>query len=70
MFKVLLGLLLPKRGEVRILGRKAKQGRRYVGYVPQVGEFDREFPINVWSALCFAAATTRITRRLRRQYAS
>ena len=51
LFKVLLGLLLPKRGEVRILGRKAKQGRRYVGYVPQAREFDREFPINVWEVV-------------------
>jgi zinc transport system ATP-binding protein len=48
LIKVLLGLLSPQRGEVHILGRDVRQGRRYIGYVPQLVEFDREFPINVW----------------------
>jgi zinc transport system ATP-binding protein len=48
LLKVLLGLLPPMRGEVRIMGQSAKEGRRYVGYVPQTVEFDRDFPISVW----------------------
>jgi len=51
LIKVLLGLLPPTRGLVRILGRSVKEGRRYIGYVPQVVEFDREFPINVWDVV-------------------
>ncbi|RLC87950.1 MAG: ABC transporter [Chloroflexi bacterium] len=51
LIKVLLGLLPPARGTVRILGRSVKEGRRYIGYVPQVVEFDREFPINVWDVV-------------------
>lgn len=47
LLKVLLGLHPPLRGEVRILGMGVREGRRYVGYVPQVVEFDREFPIQV-----------------------
>lgn len=49
--KVLLGLHPPLRGEVRILGTGVKESRRHVGYVPQMVEFDREFPIQVWDVV-------------------
>jgi zinc transport system ATP-binding protein len=48
LLRVLLGLLPPTRGRVRILGLPVQEGRRMIGYVPQVVEFDRDFPINVW----------------------
>lgn len=49
--KVLLGLLKPTRGKVRIKGLPIKEGRKYLGYVPQLVEFDREFPIKVWDVV-------------------
>lgn len=51
LFKVLLGLLPPMRGEVLIMGQRPRQGRRYLGYVPQSIEFDRAFPITVWDVV-------------------
>lgn len=48
LLRVILGLLTPYRGAVRLLGKPAREGRRYVGYVPQGVEFDHDFPINVW----------------------
>jgi zinc transport system ATP-binding protein len=48
LFRVLLGLLPPTRGEVRIMGEPVEQGRRHVGYVPQLTTFDSDFPISVW----------------------
>lgn len=51
LLRVLLGLHPPLRGEVRILGLQPREGRRFVGYVPQVVEFDREFPIRVWDVV-------------------
>jgi zinc transport system ATP-binding protein len=48
LLKVLLGLLPPTRGEVRIMDKDVEEGRRHVGYVPQSVEFDRDFPISVW----------------------
>ena len=51
LLRVLLGLLTPSRGEVRILGRPVQEGRRWVGYVPQVVDLDREFPISVWDVV-------------------
>jgi len=49
LLKVLLGLLPPMRGEVRIMGQSVKEGRRCIGYVPQAVEFDHDFPIKVWN---------------------
>jgi len=51
LLKVLLGLLPITKGEVKILGRSIKQGRRYIGYVPQAVECDRSFPISVWDVV-------------------
>lgn len=47
LLKVLLGLLKPHQGTVRILDRPVDQGRKYIGYVPQLLELDRNFPIQV-----------------------
>jgi zinc transport system ATP-binding protein len=48
LFRVLLGLLPPTGGEVRIMGMPVERGRRQIGYVPQLMTFDSEFPIRVW----------------------
>ena len=47
LLKVLLGLISPSAGEVKIMGRSVFQGRRSLGYVPQLLEFDRDFPVRV-----------------------
>jgi zinc transport system ATP-binding protein len=47
LLKVMLGLLRPSRGTVRVLGRPVEAGRRAIGYVPQYAEFPRDFPIRV-----------------------
>ena len=48
LMRVLLGLIKPSRGRVRIMGLPVGEGRRHVGYVPQTVEYDREFPATVW----------------------
>lgn len=48
LIKVLLGLVSPTRGRVRIMGKPIEEGRRHVGYVPQQMHFDRDFPIRAW----------------------
>ena len=47
LIKVLLGLIKPQSGEITIFDRPVNEGRKYIGYVPQLLEFDREFPIRV-----------------------
>lgn len=51
LIKVLLGLVTPFHGQVMIKGLPPELGRKYIGYVPQLVEFDRQFPINVWDVV-------------------
>ena len=48
LLKVLLGLLHPTRGTVKVLGKPPVQSRLQIGYVPQQVTMDKTFPINVW----------------------
>jgi zinc transport system ATP-binding protein len=45
--KLVLGLLRPDRGRIRVLGRSPQQARALVGYVPQQFRFDPKFPVTV-----------------------
>lgn len=51
LIKVLLGLVPVRCGDVKIKGLPVKYGRKYLGYVPQILEFDRDFPIQVWDVV-------------------
>jgi ABC-type Mn2+/Zn2+ transport system ATPase subunit len=47
LFKVVLGLLKPWAGEVRVLGADVGQVRTRIGYMPQIELVDWEFPVTV-----------------------
>jgi zinc transport system ATP-binding protein len=47
LLKVVLGLLEPRAGTVRVFGNSPADSRRRLGYVPQAARFDRDFPISV-----------------------
>ncbi|MBA7486287.1 Manganese transport system ATP-binding protein MntB [subsurface metagenome] len=51
LLKVILGLVKPSRGRVKVLGTSPDRGRRSVGYVSQYSLFDRDFPISVWDVV-------------------
>ena len=51
LLKVLLGLIQPERGEVKIFGKKPKDVRGLIGYVPQKSLSIRDFPIRVWDVV-------------------
>ncbi len=44
LLKIMLGLLAPQKGEVRILGNSPKEAREKIGYVPQHSLADLSFP--------------------------
>jgi zinc transport system ATP-binding protein len=47
LLKLMLGILKPGRGKIRILGREPEKATHRVGYVPQGMDFSRHFPISV-----------------------
>lgn len=51
LLKLILGLIEPDEGTVRVFGRPAREARGMVGYVPQYARFDRSFPIRVRRAV-------------------
>lgn len=51
LLKLMLGLLQPAEGTVRVLGGSPAQARTAIGYVPQFAGFRRDFPITVEEAV-------------------
>jgi zinc transport system ATP-binding protein len=47
LLKLILGLLRPDRGEIRVLGHKPEQVRLKMGYIPQYAYHDQQFPVSV-----------------------
>jgi len=47
LLKLILGLLVPQTGHIRVLGVPPRQARGRLGYVPQYPTFARDFPISV-----------------------
>src|SRR3989338_8221210 len=51
LLKIILGLIEPSRGTVKIFGKNPKEIRNQIGYVPQRSLADRDFPISVWEVV-------------------
>lgn len=47
LVKLILGVLEPLSGSVRVLGQKPKKVHAEIGYVPQYARFDSDFPVTV-----------------------
>jgi zinc transport system ATP-binding protein len=45
--KLILGFLKPTSGIIEVLGSSPKEARQQMGYVPQMANFDKQFPISV-----------------------
>ncbi len=52
LIKLILGLLSPTRGTIRIFGQKPQEARLRLGYVPQYAHYDPQFPISVRDVVC------------------
>lgn len=54
LLKLILGLLAPQAGRIRVLGHPPATASRLIGYVPQYPSFPRDFPITVEQAVLLA----------------
>jgi zinc transport system ATP-binding protein len=51
LLKLVLGLLEPQSGHIRVMGKRPDEARQLIGYVPQYPNFSRDFPITVEQAV-------------------
>ena len=51
LLRLVLGLLQPDRGSIRIEGKSPVTSQGRIGYVPQHSDFDRQFPITVFEVV-------------------
>jgi len=59
LLKLILGLVRPTKGEVRVFGMDPVQARQRVGYMPQRTQHDPQFPVTVMDVVLMG----RIERR-------
>jgi len=60
LLKVILGLIEPQKGEVKVLGQPLNEVIDQIGYVPQISNFDRSFPISVLDVVLMARLGGRV----------
>ena len=60
LLRLILGLLEPNRGTVRVFGRPPAQARQRIGYMPQFALLDEQFPITVADVVLMG----RLARRM------
>lgn len=67
LVKLLIGLLKPCRGEIRVLGKNPAQAAPRIGYVPQDMKADKSFPISVMDVVLMGRLPARRWGGLSRQ---
>jgi len=60
LLKVILGLIEPQKGNVKVMGYPLDQAVDKIGYVPQISNFDRSFPISVLDVVLMARLGGRV----------
>ncbi len=60
LLKLILGLLEPESGTVKVYGESPRGKMGYLGYVPQYSRFDDQFPITVFEVVL----TGRLEKRM------
>jgi zinc transport system ATP-binding protein len=66
LFKLILGLLKPKAGQVKILGTTPRDASPRVGYMPQYLQYDPKFPVTAHDIVIMG----RVNNRFAGPYAS
>lgn len=67
LVKVMLGLLAPEKGQVRLFGRSPRESALRAGYVPQYVHFDPQFPVTVMDVVLMGRLGFRLDGRYRKE---
>jgi zinc transport system ATP-binding protein len=59
LLKLILGLIRPDRGEIRIFGKSPDQIRHRIGYMPQYAHLDMDFPATVMDVVLMGRLNKR-----------
>lgn len=59
LLKVILGLIKPDRGAVKIFGQSAHRSRSMIGYAPQKSLTNHDFPVNVFDVVLMGRLSKR-----------
>jgi len=57
--KLLLGLFEPSSGEIKIFSKSPKDSRNLIGYVPQLSNFNRDFPATILDVVLTGLASSK-----------
>lgn len=63
LIKLIIGLLTPDSGTIRVFGKKPEEARHRIGYVPQYAQYDPQFPISVFEVVCMGRLGNSVTGR-------
>ena len=63
LVKLILGLLSPASGSIRVYGQAPATTRRRIGYVPQYARYDAYFPISALEVVCMARLGKNLSGR-------
>ncbi len=63
LVKLIVGLLAPDTGCVRVFGEKPEKARLRIGYVPQYASYDPQFPISVSEVVSMGRMGRSLTGR-------
>ncbi len=59
LLKLILGLIEPDKGEIKVFSKTPKDARKYIGYVPQINNFNRDFPSTALDVVLSGLASKR-----------
>ena len=63
LIKLIIGLLSPDAGVIKVFGKRPVEAHQFIGYVPQFAQYDKQFPISVQEVVCMGRMGKSITGR-------
>jgi len=63
LLKLILGLLQPQKGKIKVFGRSPKEARKDIGYLSQFKNIDFDFPITAYEIVLLSRVGDKLIKR-------